>query len=531
MNITAELEYLIIGAGPAGLQLGYYLEKTNRNYLILEGANKAGNFFKKFPRHKKLISINKVYTGYEDSEINLRWDWNSLLSDNEEMLFKNYSREYFPHTDDLIKYLNNFANHFNLKIKYNCQVIKIAKDGKFMVIDNNGNVYSTARLIIATGFNRPYVPEIPGIELAENYTDVSVDPEDFVNQRVLIIGKGNSGFETADNLVARASLIHIASPTPVEMAWKTKYVGHLRGINNNFLDTYQLKSQNVVLNTSVEKIKFIDGKYIVTFAYNYANEEVEDLVYDRVIVCTGFRFDNSIFDEESCQPELTIDNRYPNQTSEWESTNIKDLYFVGVLSHMRDYKKKQSGFIHGFRYNIRALHYILEHKYHNLQLPCQIMDCTVENLMQTIIRRVNRSSGLWQQTGYLCDLVVIYEDGKKARYYEEMPTDYVHDSDLGQQEHYYTITLEFGLDIIFASPDPFAVERIHKDDVERANLSPNLHPIIRRFCRNKLVAEHHVIEDIDSEWLEEVHIQPLVKFLQSHCILRRTPLELVECSY
>ena len=513
MNITAELEYLIIGAGPAGLQLGYYLEKANRNYLILEGGNKAGNFFNKFPRHKKLISINKVYTGYEDSEINLRWDWNSLLSDSEEMLFKNYSREYFPHTDDLVRYLGDFANHFNLNIKYNCQVVKIAKNNKFMVIDHNGNVYSAARLIVATGFSKPYVPEIPGIELAENYTDVSVDPEDFANQRVLIIGKGNSGFETADNLVATASLIHIASPTPVKMAWKTKYVGHLRGINNNFLDTYQLKSQNVILNSNIEKIKFIDGKYIVTFAYNYANEEIEDLVYDRVIVCTGFCFDNSIFDEESCQPELTINNRYPNQTSEWESTNIKDLYFVGVLTHMRDYKKKQSGFIHGFRYNIRALYQMLDYKYHNQQLPCQIIDCTAENLMQTIIQRVNKSSALWQQTGYLCDLAVISEDDKKVRYYKEIPTDYVHDSYLGKQENYYTITLEFGLDIIFASPDPFAVERIHKDDIERANLSPNLHPIIRRFCGNKLIAEHHVIEDIDSEWVEDVHTNPLLKFL------------------
>jgi thioredoxin reductase len=525
MKTIAELEYLVIGAGPAGLQLGYYLEKANRNYLILEGGNKAGEFFSKFPRHKKLISINKVYTGYEDTEINLRWDWNSLLSDSEEMLFKNYSREYFPHTDDLIRYLGDFANQFNLNIKYNCQVVKIAKNDKFMVIDNNGNVFSAARLIVATGFSKPYVPEISGIELAENYVDVSVDPEDFANQRVLIIGKGNSGFETADNLVATASLIHIASATPVEMAWKTKYVGHLRGINNNFLDTYQLKSQNVVLNANVEKIKFIDGKYIVTFAYTHADGEIENLAYDRVIVCTGFRFDDSIFDE-SCQPELTINNRFPNQTSEWESTNIKDLYFVGVLTHMRDYKKKQSGFIHGFRYNIRALHQILDYKYHNQQLPCQLIDCAAENITQTIIQRVNQSSGLWQQTGYLCDLVVISKDNKKARYYKDIPTDYVRDSDLGQEEHYYTITLEFGLDLIFASPDPFAVKRIHKNDVEKAKLSPSLHPIIRCFCGNKMIAEHHVIEDIDSEWSEEVHTKPLLKFLCHQLLSKSESIQL-----
>ncbi|MEB3217229.1 MAG: NAD(P)-binding domain-containing protein [Nostocales cyanobacterium 94392] len=522
---TVELEYLIIGAGPAGLQLGYYLEKANRHYLILEAANKAGNFFNNFPRHKKLISINKVYTGYEDSEINLRWDWNSLLSDSEEMLFKNYSRDYFPHTDDLVRYLNDFASYFNLKIKYNCQVAKITKNDKFIAIDSNGNIYSAARLIVATGFSKPYVPEIPGIELAENYTDVSVNPEDFANQRVLIIGKGNSGFETADNLLATASLIHIASPNPVTMAWKTKYVGHLRAVNNNFLDTYQLKSQNIILNANIEKIKLIDSKYIVTFSYNYANEEVEDLVYDRLIVSTGFRFDDSIFDE-SCKPNLVINNRFPKQTSEWESTNVKDLYFVGVLTHVRDYKKKQSGFIHGFRYNIRALHQILERKYHNQQFPCQIIDLIPEKLIKIIIQRVNKSSALWQQTGGLCDLIVVSQDDKKAQYYQDIPTDYVHDSDLGKQEHYYTVTLEFGLDVIFASPDPFAVERIHKDDVAKANLSPNLHPIIRRFHSNKLVAEHHVIEDIYSEWLENVHIKPLINFLRHQLLSETIQLQL-----
>ncbi|BAY44751.1 FAD-dependent pyridine nucleotide-disulfide oxidoreductase [Scytonema sp. HK-05] len=513
MNLTPEFEYLIIGAGPAGLQLGYFLEKANRSYLILEAGDTPGTFFKKFPRHKRLISINKVYTGYDDPEINLRWDWNSLLSDSEEMRFKNYSREYFPHSEDLVRYLNDFADQFHLKVKYNCKVVRIAKKDKFMVIDSNDNVYSTARLIIATGFSKPYIPPIPGIELAENYTDVSIDPEDFTNQRVLIIGKGNSGFETADNLIGTAALLHIASPTPISMAWKTKYVGNLRAVNNNFLDTYQLKSQNGVLDTTINKIERQDGKYLVSFSYTHAYEEQEDLVYDRVIVCTGFRFDNSIFDE-SCKPELAINNRFPAQTSEWESTNVKGLYFVGVLMHVRDYKKKQSGFIHGFRYNIQALHHILKCKYYNQELPYQLIAPTPSNLTEVILKRVNQSSGLWQQTGFLCDLIVISNEGKQARYYQELPTDYVHDSELGEHTHYYIVTLEFGYDAD-KMPDPFAIERIHRDNADNASHSAFIHPIIRRFCGDRLICEHHIIEDLAAEWKEDVHIKPLLEFLRN----------------
>lgn len=519
MNPTAEFEYLIIGAGPAGLQMGYFLEKTDRNYLILEAGKSAGTSFDKYPRHGKLISINKVYTGYDDREINLRWDWNSLLSDSEEMLFKHYSKRYFPDAKDLARYLRDFAVHFNLKIKYGVQVVRIAKDNKFMVIDSNGNVYSCDRLIVATGFAKPYIPEIPGIELAENYTEVSVNPEEFINQKVLIIGKGNSGFETADNLMDTTALIHVASPNPVQMAWKSRYVGHLRAVNNNLLDTYQLKSQNAVLDATISQIKRQNDRFVVSFSYTHANGEEEDITYDRVIVCAGFRFDDSLFDA-SCKPELAINNRFPAQTSQWESTNVKDLYFAGVLMHQRDFKKKQSGFIHGFRYNIRALHQILEQKYYDREIPNQVIQASPESLTKAIIDRVNQSSGLWQQTGFLCDAIVISGDRQEAKYYQDVPTDYIRDRELGKNRDYYTVTLEFGEDSDKIQ-DPFAIDRVHKDDAENAAQSAFIHPVIRHYLDNDLISEHHVIEDLASEWLEDVHIEPLVKFFKTQ-LLQKT---------
>jgi flavin-dependent dehydrogenase len=43
-----QYEYLIVGAGPSGLQLGYYLEKSDRTYLIVEEGSGSGSFFKRF---------------------------------------------------------------------------------------------------------------------------------------------------------------------------------------------------------------------------------------------------------------------------------------------------------------------------------------------------------------------------------------------------------------------------------------------------------------------------------------------------
>jgi thioredoxin reductase len=503
-------EYLIIGAGPAGLQLGYFLQRAERDYQILEGGDAPGTFFTVYPRHRQLISTNKVFTGFDDPEVNLRWDWNSLLSDDEELLLKNYSQRYFPEADVLVDYLKDFAQKSRLKIEYGVRAVEITKkDGAFTVLDQNGNLYSCLHLIMAVGTQTPYVPQIPGIELVEKYTEVSVNPDDFINQKVLVIGKGNSGFEVAENLTPTAAVIHLASPHPVNMAWRTHFVGHVRAVNNNILDTYQLKSQNAVIDASIEKIERLDGKLVVSFNYTHAGGEQEDLTYDRVILATGFRMDESIFDE-TCRPAMVINNRFPDQTSEWESTNVEGLYFAGTLMQVRDFKKTTSGFIHGFRYNVRALHRIFESKFHGQPWPSRELDAMPEALVGEVIRRVNVSSALWQQFGFICDLIVVSEDGASARYFEEVPVGYIGDSDFGRHKQYYTVTLEYGPAHAFA--DPFNITRIERHDVENASQSTFLHPIVRRFSGSELVSEHHIIEDFAAQWLEDVHIQPLQKY-------------------
>ena len=509
-------DYVIVGAGPAGLQLGYFLKRAGRKFVILEGGPAAGDFFKTYPRHRKLISANKVYTGYDDSVRNMRWDWNSLISDDDSLLFKNFSKEFFPSADVMVEYLQAFAQRLELPIRYNARVERISRKGHFQVQTAGGETFVGHRLVMATGVSKPYVPNIPGVEHAELYTEMSVDPEDFSDQRVLIVGKGNSAFETADNIIGTASRIYVCSPTPITLAWKSKFVGHLRAVNNNFVDTYQLKLQNVMLDAELVGIKKKDnGKLETTFHYVHADDEVETMEFDRVLMCTGFRFDASIFDE-SCRPELAIKDRFPAQTSAFESKNVKDLYFAGTIMQERDFKKKQSGFVHGFRHNVESLFHILETRYFEIPLPAERLAAEPSALAAAVLARANRSPGIWQQTGFLCDVIVRSPDGESYAYHENLPTAYVHDSHLSKNQEYYVVTLEFGIDIIYASPDPLAVERIHKDDVARAHLSTGIHPIVRRYSHGQLQAEHHVVEDIIPEWDEhDIHVLPLEQFFAS----------------
>jgi thioredoxin reductase len=499
-------EYLVIGAGPAGAQMGYAFERQGRDYLILEGGKRPGTFFESYPRHRKLISINKVYTGSADPEFNMRHDWNSLLSDEYAPLYRDFSREFFPPADTLPAYLAAYVERHGIRVRYDTAVSRISREGdRFLVESASGERFSCTYLIVATGVSKPHIPQIPGIELAEGYEDVSVDPEDFVDQRVLIVGKGNSAFETADNLAGTAALIHMVSPNSIRMAWKTHYVGDLRAVNNNILDTYQLKTQNAILDADTRSIaRREDGRLVVTFAYRHAEDEVEEIVYDRVIRCTGFRFDASIFDE-ACRPELAVSDRFPRLTCEWESANQPNVFFAGTITQGLTYRTSNSGFIHGFRYNVRLLGQILATRNHQEPWPVDTIALEPAAMAARVLDRVNTGSDLWQQQAFLADLLVAGPDGT-AEHRDGLPTVYIREKFIDQGRHCFVSTLEFGTG---AGEDPFTSARVRRDNVARAADSNFLHPVVREYRDGVLASEHHVLEDLEAHWEEEEHVAPL----------------------
>ena len=369
--------------------------------------------------------------------------------------------------------------------------------------------------MVATGFGESNLPPIPGIEATERYGDVSVNPDDFTDQRVLIIGKGNSAFETADNLIERAAVIHLVGPRSINFAWHSHFIGHLRAVNNNFLDTYQLKTQNMVLDATVLGIEPAGDELVVTMSYTRRDKTVQ-LAYDRVITCTGFRIDASIFDA-GCRPELTIDDRLPALTSSWESVNVPDLYFAGTLTQSRDFKRHTSAFIHGFRYGVRALQRMLDHRYEDVGWPRRDLSLDPAALAELVLARVNSSSGLWQQYGFLCDLIEIEgEDSGEchggARYYEEVPVDHVLDGSFGAGARFVTVTLEYGPghDTI----DPFDIEVGRAWEADPSHPDRYLHPVVRHYEHGELVAELHLPEDVCNDWSsDDRHRAPLVELL------------------
>lgn len=503
-------DIVILGAGPAGLQLGYFLQRNDRDFVIIDRESSPASFFDEYPRHRMLLSINKVHTGTDSLELNMRWDWNSLICDNPELRLPNYTEEYFPDRKELVQYLADFADYYKLPIEFEREINRVSKtDDGFQLYDSERNIIRCRVLVVATGLSQENIPDIPGIELCDTYGTHSLDASKYTNKRVLVIGKGNSGFETADHLINHASIIHLVSPESVRLAWQTHFVGSLRAVNNNFIDTYQLKSQNAVIDGSVDHIVKDGEGFQVEIGYSHAMGQKTTRYYDHVIVCTGFRFDDSIFDE-NCKPDLTIRDRFPKQSTAWESENVPDMYFAGTIMQACDYKKTQSGFIHGFRNNIRALSWLLEERYYDKPWPADTFPATPSGLTEKIVERLGLGAGIFQQPGFLSEVFVINDSTGLGRHYREVRCDHIPNSHLAEEDHYYVVTLEYGRH----HDNPLAVER--DPDPEMGHEAFYLHPVIRQYHRLEQVGEHHVNDDLENEWFRPEYVEPLNQFVQAN---------------
>ncbi|MBU1619673.1 MAG: NAD(P)-binding domain-containing protein [Gammaproteobacteria bacterium] len=477
-------EIIIIGAGPAGLQLSYFLKQANISHIVLERADCAGSFFTTYPPHKKLISINKVNTGFDDDDKNLRWDWNSLLSKGHNLLLKQFDQSYYPNSDNLVAYLNQFAQQHQLPVLYQCAVSMVERHQEQFLVTTAQQEQYCARLVVdATGTGKANVPDIEGIEHAHAYAEMSNDVSAFKNKRVLILGKGNSAFETADSLLQSAANIHLISPNDFNFAWVTHYPGHLRSVNQGFLDTFFLKQQNAILNGKVKWIRVNDkGTLDVEMMFSEDND-IEVNQYDAVVNCTGFSCELSYYDK-AITPNRCLHGKFPELTENWESTNVPGLYFAGTNMQYNDYKKSSTPFIHGIRHNVEALSQILISKLRNTPLPSSKI--SAQQLYSSVCERIRKSASVWFLFGNMYDVYQNTDDGA-YQCFKDIPRLVF---ERGEQFNQFS-----GYILMFSYAIP-------QDENERKKFSQHgfLHPVVRQYAQGEIVAERHMLEDIYSEW-------------------------------
>jgi hypothetical protein len=532
-----EYDNIIIGGGPGGLQCAYFFKKYNINYVLLEQDSKSCSFFEKYPHSGKLISINKKNTRNTNPDFNLRHDWNSLLND-ENFSFTDYSDDFYPNKSKLTEYYNDFANKFELNIKYNKKVITIKKDETQYIVyvenpdsKNQKEKYICNKLIIATGSSKPNIPRfnINTKDKIKHYceypTNFFLDKDnllEFKNKRVLIFGGGNSAFELANLLNEVTSNILIAGKNKKEWAMSSHYSGDIRSVYLSYYDTFLLKSLNGIdyidelnnekVNLTINQ-KITNGEYSIRFSNSDIN--MYGKVFDKIIFCTGWKFDESIFEFK-----VNTHNRLPDITQYYESANNKNLFFVGCLMQQFDYKKSSGAFIHGFRYLIESFVKINYKKdYENKLFKLENNDNLVE-LINYIMERINTSSHLYQMFSFIADMIFYNPKTNKMFYFKNVNVihmhnvvDYVEKMFRTTDFILYTITLEFGFNKV-TNYKEFGDNSRGTGNESKSNL---IHPVIRIFnpYTNKLLDMYHLAEDIFSEFRDEKeHYEKLLRIFR-----------------
>jgi len=484
--------------------MAFFLKQAGVDYLVLEKNDTAGAFYKKFPVHRRLISINKKYNYFTEKTFNLRHDWNSLLSDKEDLSFTNYSDELFPHADDLYTYLQDFARETKLNIQYNTSINFIRKDenGEFILELADGKTQHCSVLLLGTGVVSQYMPaSVKGIEHTIPYREIPTDKEQFKNKRVAVLGGGNSAFETANHIADVAAHVHVLLRSPIKMAYETHFVGDLRAKYTNIFDMYQLKSLHAVLKPNLKELICLeDGTIKTRHEYDYPESNVKGTLklsreYDYVLNCTGFMYTHENLFETTIKPNTVMKDKFYALNSCWESTNVSNLYIIGTGMQAID-RKASSGFIHGFRYNIRTLSKLLLEKYENREYPSERISLNpFEAFLKALYTRFSIADSIFQLYGFLGDMLVYDKEKEALAWYKDLPIQNIAERK-PRNKKVLQLSLEFGFQHY---PDKSSLEFLGPSDPHNTDKSAFLHPVIRYYYQDEY-KEFHFGDSLLGRW-------------------------------
>ena len=405
---------VVVGSGPAGLQVAYELQRRGVDHAVLSADEGPGGMFRTFPIFERLISWTKPEApqphGSREYEL---YDHNSLVAEEEgcqacvaSLMDRSYD---VPSRAEMEAGLALFVERAGLRVRYQCRWESTQVDGDVFVLETSDGEYRCRAVVFAIGVTTPWTAPIPGLEHAAHYVDVK-RAEEYDGRSVFIVGKRNSAFEIANSLLPWAKRIVLASPRAI----RTDVLGHspLRTRYLQPLDEHVRGGFGTsIVDASIERVeRMADGFRVHARGTSWDGPLVFDC--DDVIAATGFRA--PLQDLPRLGVDTVSDGRIPAQTMFWESVSVPGIYFAGNATLGSPGLRKQglssnSGSVNGFRYNARVLIRHLAEKHFGVEPPRPLVE--PDRLVPHLLRELATAPELWIQKGYLCRIVNRAEDG------------------------------------------------------------------------------------------------------------------------
>jgi putative flavoprotein involved in K+ transport len=187
-----DVEVAVIGGGQAALAIGFFLRRQGRRSVILERAAQIAPAWRE------------------------RWESLTLFTPRRYSALPGFpfpgDLDGYPTRDEVIAYLEQYAQTFELPLKLSSEVkkLEVGDDGRFR-LEVGGRTVTADQVVVATGpFQAPNVPN-----LAERLADGVFQthavgyrrPDEVPLGTVLVIGGGNTGFQIAKELSATHKVV------------------------------------------------------------------------------------------------------------------------------------------------------------------------------------------------------------------------------------------------------------------------------------------------------------------------------------
>ncbi len=183
---TAEkFKVIVIGAGQAGLSVGYHLKNHGIPFVILDANKRVGDSWRN------------------------RWDSLRLFTpakyDSLDGMPFPAPAHYFPTKDEMADYLENYASHFKLPVRSGIKVDSLSREGNFFCIKAGENHFQAEHCVVAmSNYQVPKIPKFSGQlnpDITQLHSSEYKHPSQLNEGDVLIVGAGNSGAELSMEMI------------------------------------------------------------------------------------------------------------------------------------------------------------------------------------------------------------------------------------------------------------------------------------------------------------------------------------------
>ena len=318
---TKTKDLIIIGGGQSALACGYFLRRTSLDYLILDASPTCGGAWCQ------------------------AWDSLTLFSPSEHSSLPGWfmpaSKNEFPSREEVISYLCNYEERYDLPIKRPVEVLSVRKENELFILETTEGTYQAKSVISATGtITKPFIPPVVGREKFQGeqiHSSKYSNPKDMIDKKVLVVGEGNSGAQILAEVSKVANAKWATRKEPQYLpdnvdgrvlfdVASAKYYTEQKG---ETFDASTISLSNIVMVPSVREARDRD----VLHSNGSFNEITETGVvwedgvhekFDIIIWCTGFGYATN-----HLKDLVEIDERGKVITEGTKAIDVPGLWLVG----------------------------------------------------------------------------------------------------------------------------------------------------------------------------------------------------------